>query len=236
MYLPAGFPEPHDIPPVRDTGPAHHGPACRGGFLSDLAWSIGRSIAKRKPGLKPSDDAGPVSAEAPARPALRAGRSHQARSARPPLSPQRSDATAVVFWEALDPIERDAFRSVASPRTFAAGARLIAEGDQADYVIVILSGRTKISVDENGRERILAERGPGQLVGERAALQISVRSANVIALDTVQALVVRTGDFAAFISAHPSVLGIVENQLYDRCTEDPARYGQDAFAGFLLAR
>src|SRR5437588_315093 len=83
-------------------------------------------------------------------------------------------------------------RSAASPRTFAAGARLIAEGNQADYVIVILSGRTKISVEENGRERILAERGPGQLVGERAVLQISVRSANVTALDTVQALVVRT--------------------------------------------
>jgi hypothetical protein len=140
---------------------------------------------------------------------------------------------AVIFWEALDPIQRDAFRSVASSRTFAAGARLIAEGDQADYVIVILSGRTKISVAENGRERILAERGPGQLVGERAVLQISVRSANVTALDTVQALVVRTGDFAAFISAHPAVLGIVESQLYDRSREDPARYGPDeVLAGF----
>ena len=91
---------------------------------------------------------------------------------------------------------------------------------------MILSGRTKISVDENGRERILAERGPGQLVGERAALQISVRSANVIALDTVQALVVRTGDFAAFISAHPAVLGIVESQFYDRSREDPVRSGR----------
>jgi hypothetical protein len=145
----------------------------------------------------------------------------------------RRDPGAVIFWEALDPIQREAFRSVASPRTFAAGARLIAEGDQADYVIVILSGRTKISVDENGRERILAERGPGQLVGERAALQISVRSANVIALDTVQALVVRTGDFAVFISAHPAVLGIVESQLYDRSMEDPVRYQPDeVLAGF----
>ena len=91
-------------------------------------------------------------------------------------------------------------------------------------MIVILSGRTKISIEENGREQILAERGPGQLVGERAALQISVRSANVIALETVQALVVRTGDFAAFVSAHPAVLHIVESQLYDRSVEDPARY------------
>jgi CRP-like cAMP-binding protein len=141
-------------------------------------------------------------------------------------------AVRVVFWEALDPIERDAFRAVASSRTFAAGARLITEGDQADHVIVILSGRTKICVEESGRERVLAERGPGQLVGERAVLQLSLRSASVIALDRVQVLVVRTEDFATFISAHPRVLGIVESQLYDRHTEDPTRYGPGILASF----
>ena len=59
-------------------------------------------------------------------------------------------------------------------------------------MIVILGGRAKICVEENGRERMLAVRGPGQLVGERGALQVSVRSASVIALETVQALVART--------------------------------------------
>jgi Cyclic nucleotide-binding domain len=136
--------------------------------------------------------------------------------------------TAVVFWQALDPVERDAFRLLATPRTFAAGATLVREGDQADHVIVILSGRTKICVEENGKERILAVRGPGQLVGERAALQINVRSASVIALETVQALVARTRDFAAFITSHPRVLAIVERQLYDRLTEDLAGYGPQA--------
>lgn len=193
------------------------------------------------------DGAGPASDEAQARPVFRSGLrriggvpgsphahgtslhgtglrgtspDHIARAQGELRARRRDNPGPVVFWEALDPIERDAFRSVAFPRTFAAGARLMEEGDHAAHVIVILSGRTTICVEENGRERILAERGPGQLVGERAALHISVRSASVIALETVQALVVRTGDFAAFISAHPSVLGIVESQLYDRLTED----------------
>jgi CRP-like cAMP-binding protein len=131
---------------------------------------------------------------------------------------------AVVFWQDLNPVERDAFRLFALPRTFAAGARLVREGDEADHVIVILSGKTKICVQEGGRERILAVRGPGQLVGERAALQISVRSASVIALETVQALVAPTRDFAAFITNHPRVLAIVERQVYDRLTEDSAAY------------
>jgi class 3 adenylate cyclase len=128
------------------------------------------------------------------------------------------------FWEALDPTEREALRSVASWRTFAAGARLMLEGERADHVIVILGGRTRICVHENGRERVLAERGLGQLVGERGALQVSVRSATVIALEIVSALVVQTKDFAAFISSHPRVLALVQDQFYDRHTDEPAGY------------
>ena len=113
---------------------------------------------------------------------------------------------------------------MASWRTFAAGARLMEEGERADNVMVILGGRVKICVDENGSERVLAVRGLGQLVGERGALKVSVRSATVIALDLIWALVVQTKDFAAFISAHPRVLDIVQDQLYQRHTEERARH------------
>ena len=101
------------------------------------------------------------------------------------------------------------------------------EGERADHVIVILGGRARICVEENGRERVLAERGLGQLVGERGALQVSVRSATVIALEMVWALVVQTKDFAAFISSHSRVLALVQNQRYDRSTDEPTGYGHD---------
>jgi CRP-like cAMP-binding protein len=154
-------------------------------------------------------------------------------SARPadlsiPSQPQEQDedeqscgsySCTVSFWDALDPTEREALRSVASWRTFAAGAMLMREGDRADHVMIILGGRTKICIHENGEERILAERGLGQLVGERGALEVSVRSATVVALEMVWSLVVETKDFAAFITAHPGVLDTVQDQLYDRLTE-----------------
>jgi class 3 adenylate cyclase len=133
-----------------------------------------------------------------------------------------SRPASVNFWNALTEAEREAFSSVAYERTFAGGATLMQEGEQADHVVVILSGWTKISVHEHGRERIVARRGPGQLIGERGALQVSVRSASVVALETVQALTVLTKDFAAFISNHPRVLKIVEGQVYDRLIEEPA--------------
>ena len=144
-------------------------------------------------------------------------------------------APSASFWDVLDPTEREALRSVASWRTFAAGARLMEEGERADHVMVILGGRVKVCVHENGSERMLAIHGRGQLVGERGALQVSVRSATLIALDMIWALVVQTKDFAAFVSAHPRVLDIVQRQLYQHHTEDLAGNGDDDNAGEFLA-
>jgi class 3 adenylate cyclase len=139
------------------------------------------------------------------------------------------------FLNSLDTAERRAFISVAHERTFVRGARLMREGELADYVIVILGGWTKIIVHENGDERVIAERGPGQLVGERGALRVNVRSATVVALGAVRALIMKTEDFASFIDAHPRVLDIVEGQIYDRLTEDQAGDERDDLpVGFPL--
>jgi cyclic nucleotide-binding protein len=129
------------------------------------------------------------------------------------------------FWEALNTEERRDFTSAAIERIFAGGATLMTEGERADHVILIRDGFTRICVNEQGRERVIAKRGPGQLVGERAALQVNLRSASVIALETVHALVMRTEDFAHFVGAHPRVLDIVESQVYDRLTTPPDDLG-----------
>ena len=124
------------------------------------------------------------------------------------------------FLDSLAPAERQAFTAVARERTFARGARLMREGEQPAYVMVILTGWTQITVQGNGGEQVVAERGPGQLVGECGALRLDARSATVTALATVRALVMRCEDFASFLSAHPRVLEAVEGQACDRLAED----------------
>jgi CRP-like cAMP-binding protein len=129
------------------------------------------------------------------------------------------------FWVTLNRKQRDQLRSVGTWRTFPVGAVLMREGDPADHVIVILGGRAKVSVDSGGREHVLALRGVGQLIGERAAQSVNVRSATVTALEMVWALVVQTRDFAAFTMVHPDVLTVLENQLWNRLSEEPPRPG-----------
>lgn len=133
----------------------------------------------------------------------------------------------VNFFDSLSPAERQHFAELAHERTFARGARLMREGESADYVILILGGWVQVSVHEKDGTRDIAKRGPGQLVGERGALHVNVRSATVIALETVHAQVMRTEDFANYISEHPRVLDIVENQIYDRLTEDVTSHEAD---------
>jgi CRP-like cAMP-binding protein len=102
---------------------------------------------------------------------------------------------------------------MASRQTFAAGAKIMAEGERTDQVVVILGGQVKVGVHENGAERVLAVRGAGQLVGGQAALQADQDAVSAVALDTVSGLVVRAKDFAAFVGAHPRVLHLAQNLL-----------------------
>jgi len=252
-----GSPVSRDAQRSSEAASTHHNSAHGGGPLNSLTISIGRLVFKcnvevgRSGPSSVDDKAGELDASQ-IRPAGLRHRRHRASTLRAthsalarqssledPYQAERTDgsnhegflasrSTSVNFWESLYPTEREALRSMASWRTFAAGARLMEEGERADYVMVILGGQVKICIDENGSERVLAVRGLGQLVGERGALKVSVRSATVIALDMIWALVVQTKDFAAFISAHPRVLDIVQNQLYQRHTEAPAGYGYDS--------
>jgi CRP-like cAMP-binding protein len=131
------------------------------------------------------------------------------------------DAGVVNFWSVLSPTERSDFESAARQQAFAPGVALMREGEPASEVFVIRDGWTKVCLDEDGRERVIAERGPGDLVGEGATASGNVRSASVIALSRVQALVLTTGDYAAFIAGHPGVPDLVEKQTYDRPTGRP---------------
>jgi hypothetical protein len=143
---------------------------------------------------------------------------------------RREYSSPINFWDALDASERRRLVSLAEHRTFAPGARLMREGELADHVAVISFGRVRVNVREGRHEHTLAERGAGDLIGERAALRAGLRSATVVALERVQALLLSTADFAAFVSEYPAVLRILEDQLFDRLTEGP-RWSDHGGAG-----
>jgi CRP/FNR family cyclic AMP-dependent transcriptional regulator len=118
------------------------------------------------------------------------------------VEPQASST----FWSALGPDEAAELRALGVRRTIAAGQPLWHVGQRADRVVIVVAGTVKIcrpSLD--GREVVLAFYGPGELVGELAALDGGERSASVFALEAVEVLAVTPDDFRAFLAAHSSV-------------------------------
>jgi CRP-like cAMP-binding protein len=132
---------------------------------------------------------------------------------------QRTVASAANFWSALTDDEQESFVAVAQENAFSEGAELWREGQPADHVVVIKSGWAKVCHERLGEERIVAWRGPGHLLGERASERVNLRSATVVAVNDVTTLTVTTDKFAAFLDTFPRVRGVVENQVVQRLAE-----------------
>jgi CRP-like cAMP-binding protein len=118
------------------------------------------------------------------------------------------------FAAALTAAERSALHEAGRPRRFAPGQAVFREGDEAGFVVVIVSGRVKVSVSGvGGRDLVLAFPGPGELVGEIAAVSGRPRSATVTAMTDVDALAIATDEFRRFVSRHARVASLVFEHL-----------------------
>lgn len=116
------------------------------------------------------------------------------------------------FVGALTPEERDRVVRDGRRRRFPRGSTLFNEGERSDRVVILVSGRVKVSYfTENGREVVLAVRSSGDILGELSALDGEPRSATATALESVEALVLTVGQFRDVLCAHPRMaLGLLE--------------------------
>jgi CRP/FNR family cyclic AMP-dependent transcriptional regulator len=94
----------------------------------------------------------------------------------------------------------------ASLRSYRKHTLLMQKGDDANVLYVVLSGRVKaFSTDDNGKEIVLNELGPADVVGELAVIDGSTRTASVITLESCRCLAIPKASFLAFLRARPDV-------------------------------
>jgi CRP/FNR family transcriptional regulator, cyclic AMP receptor protein len=114
------------------------------------------------------------------------------------------------LWELLDERQRQVIRAAAEARGFPAGTVLIREGDPAAWVLILTSGRVKVvSATPGGHDAVLAVRGPGDILGEMAAMDGNPRSASAIAVEPVTALWLAADAFAQLLRDHPGIAGVL---------------------------
>jgi len=144
------------------------------------------------------------------------------------------------FWSLLDTNGQHSLEEIANRRTYPRGSVVYHRGDDAASVLVLLDGRVKITAPTaDGHEAVLAFRGPGDLVGELAAVDGRQRAASVSTLEPVTALVCAGTHFRALLKAEPAVgvalLQIVVGRLRG-ADDERAEYGAHDVLGRVARR
>jgi len=102
----------------------------------------------------------------------------------------------------LAPEELEELRRKAQVRNLPRQALVVSEGDRTDSLYIILSGKVKVFLAEEGRQVTLRQLGPGDYFGEMV-LDQGPRSASVMTLEPTSLAMVSRESFEAFIGAHP---------------------------------
>ncbi len=131
------------------------------------------------------------------------------------------------FLHTLTPAEVDALEEMGEPGSYAAGEVIFEQGGTADCVFVLRAGRVRVSAGAgDGEEVVLAERGPGELLGELSGIDGQSRSASVTAVDEVSGLVVPLRAFRGFLMDNPraalSLLELISRRLREADARRPA--------------
>jgi len=106
----------------------------------------------------------------------------------------------------LTPLAEETLNAIAATgvvRNFPKNVVLINEGDTADSLFIVLSGRVKVfASNAAGREIVLSFFGHGEYVGEMS-LDGSPRSASVMTMEPTSCAIVTRANFREFVLAHP---------------------------------
>jgi glutaminase len=127
---------------------------------------------------------------------------------------------ALASIDLLKDLDAEAYRAledVVAIRSYAAGDRIVAEGDPAEAFFVIVSGTASVSIAlDDGRRRRLASLGPGSAFGEGALVDGGVRSADVHADGSVVIYAFPVAGIRRVAETQPRVLStILSNMVRD---------------------
>ena len=128
------------------------------------------------------------------------------------------DIAKIAFLEGLSPEEISKVRDITVERVYPKGTMVFSEGQESDGLFLIISGLIKVSkISKNGREKILAILGEGEIVGEMTVFGCHLRSATLHTLEATIVLVIKREDFRKILreirDLAPRVVELLSNRL-----------------------
>ncbi|MBI2735075.1 MAG: cation:proton antiporter [Rhodospirillales bacterium] len=123
----------------------------------------------------------------------------------------------------VDRRDQDALLLMFRPKSASPGDKVIRRGDRGDAMYFISSGAVEVKVDDHRTIRL----EPGAYFGEMALLTGERRTADVIAVDFCQFLVLERRDFNQFMARHPALRAAVAGIAEERRTMNLAPSAAD---------
>ena len=135
------------------------------------------------------------------------------------------------FLATLEEPERAALEGLGVVRRFPRGVLLMFEQEPSERVMILLSGRVKVSrLNEEGRELLLSVRDPGDVIGELGFIDGAPRIASVTALEPVAALVFPSATFRGHLETAPRVAVALLQIIIGRFRDTTVKRSQSAVA------
>ena len=129
---------------------------------------------------------------------------------------------------AVPAADREALMSRFATKTFAPGEMLVKEGAETEGLFVVASGTVRVTKkDADGDELVLADLGPGDVVGEIGIVLRRPASASVHALSAAVTMELTRQEFSEAIRAYPTLLGELYQLATDREEETRSVVGQE---------
>lgn len=122
---------------------------------------------------------------------------------------------SVPLFTGLTAAELGPLAAMTVARNYPRNRLVVREGERADTLYFVLSGRIKVFVsDGSGREIALCTQGPGSWFGDMM-LDDGVRSASVMTLEASRLASLSRDAFRAFLKRHPdAALALIRNLIH----------------------
>lgn len=114
-------------------------------------------------------------------------------------------ADPLSFLDLLNVDDVAALRELGRSRHVKRGGWVFREGEMSSNVVLVVSGLVKVwCTADDGRESVLAFRGPGHLLGELAVVDLAPRSANATAFVDSELRLVSADEFRSYVGSRPA--------------------------------
>ena len=119
----------------------------------------------------------------------------------------------------LSPEDLKHVAEVAHEEWYPQNTDIVHQGDEGNMMFVIVDGRLQVVQNMDGKDHVLAERGPGDFLGEMAIIESAPRSATLYTQSEVRVLAIDDETFKGILRERPNVSFAVLRSLSRRLRE-----------------